>query len=144
MGLLTAKPSSDKIEEKDPYFLNIDENPGWQKQFGNVHPIKLEIGFGSGDFLIKMAAREPHNNFVGIDFYHEGIRNLMTQIKNLQLHNVRVVPGDVRNKIPLIFQDGELETIYINFPDPWPWKRHRNRRLIQPGFVELLASKLAS
>ena len=81
MGLLTAKPSSDKIEEKDPYVLDIDEHPDWTKLFGNVQPINLEIGFGTGEFVLKMAAREPHNNVGGTDFYHEGIRKLMTRSK---------------------------------------------------------------
>ena len=142
MGLLTAKPSSAKIKEGDPWFLDVDEHPDWQTQFGNRQPIKLEIGFGMGDFLIEMAAREPHNNFIGIDFYHKGIRKLMTRIRNLGLNNIRVVHGDVRNKIPLLFQDGALDTIYINFPDPWPKKRHKKRRLIKPEFVKLLAQKL--
>ncbi len=128
MGLLTAKPSSAKIKEGDPWFLDVDERPDWQTQFGNRQPIKLEIGFGMGDFLVEIAAREPHYNFIGIDFYHKGIRKLMNRIRNLGLNNIRVVHGDVRNKIPLLFQDGTLDTIYINFPDPWPKKRHKKRR----------------
>ena len=143
MGLLTAKPSSAKIKEGDSWFLDTDERPDWQTQFGNRQPIKLEIGFGMGDFLIEMAAREPHHNFIGIDFYHKGIRKLMIRIRNLGLNNIRVVHGDVRNKIPLLFQDGALDTIYINFPDPWPKKRHKKRRLIKPELVKLLAQKLA-
>ena len=108
MGLLTAKPSSAKIEEEDPWFLDIDERPDWQTQFGNRQPLKLEIGFGTGDFLIEMAAREPHSNFIGMDFYHKGIRKLMARIRSLQLNNIRVVHGDVRTKIPLLFNDGGM------------------------------------
>jgi tRNA (guanine-N7-)-methyltransferase len=143
MGLLTAKPSSAKIKEGDPWFLDVDERPDWQTQFGNRQPIKLEIGFGMGDFLIEMATREPYHNFIGIDFYHKGIQKLINRIRNLGLNNIRVVHGDVRNKIPLLFQDGTLDTIYINFPDPWPKKRHKKRRLIKPELVMLLAQKLA-
>ncbi len=140
-----AKPliSFAQIAEEDPYFLDIDTKPDWQSQFGNSHPLKLEVGFGMGNFLIEMAAKEPDSNFIGIDFYHKGIRKLMTRIKNLQLNNIRVVYGDVRNKISVLFQDGELNTVYINFPDPWPKKRHIKRRLIKPEFVNLLAQKLA-
>ena len=132
-----------KIEEDDPYFLDIDEWPDWQAQFGNHHPLKLEIGFGMGSFLIEMAAQEPRTNFIGMDFYHKGIRKLMTRIKKLQLENIRMAYGDVRFKAPLLFKDGELETVYINFPDPWPKKRHIKRRLIKPDFVKLIGQKLA-
>jgi len=132
-----------KIAEEDSYFLDTDERPDWQTQFGNDRPLKLEIGFGMGNFLIEMAAQEPQTNFIGMDFYHKGIRKLMTRIKKLQLENIRVAYGDVRVKIPLLFKDGELETIYINFPDPWPKKRHTKRRLIKPDFVKLVGQKLA-
>ena len=143
MGLLTARPSSAKFAAEDPCFLDVDEYPEWQSQFGNSQPIKLEIGFGMGDFLIEMATREPHSNFVGIDFSQNGIRKIMARIKNLQLNNIRVVYGDVREKIPLLFENGELDTVYINFPDPWPKKRHFKRRLIKPALVKLIARKLA-
>ena len=95
-----------------------------------------------GNFLIEMAAKEPASNFIGIDFYHKGIRKLMTRIKKLQLENIRVVYGDIRSKIPILFKDMELNTIYINFPDPWPKKRHIKRRLIKPEFIKQLAQKL--
>ena len=132
-----------KIEEEDPYFLDVDKWPDWQAQFGNNNPLTLEIGFGMGSFLIEMSAQEPKTNFIGMDFYHKGIRKLMTRIKKLQLENIRMAYGDVRFKVPLLFKDGELETIYINFPDPWPKKRHIKRRLIKPGFVKLIGQKLA-
>ena len=139
-----AKPliSFAEIAEEDPYFLDIDKRPDWQFQFGNTNPIKLEIGFGMGNFLIEMAAKEHASNFIGIDFYHKGIRKLMARIKKLQLENIRVVYGDIRSKISILFKDKELNTIYINFPDPWPKKRHIKRRLIKPEFIKQLAQKL--
>ena len=132
-----------EIAEEDPYFLDIDKRPDWQFQFGNTNPIKLEIGFGMGNFLIEMAAKEPASNFIGIDFYHKGIRKLMARIKKLQLENIRVVYGDIRSKISILFKDKELNTIYINFPDPWPKKRHIKRRLIKPEFIKQLVQKLS-
>jgi tRNA (guanine-N7-)-methyltransferase len=132
-----------QIAEEDPYYLDIDEKPDWQSQFGNSNPLKLEIGFGMGHFLIEMAAKEPTSNFIGIDFYHKGIRKLMTRIKKLQLENIRVVYGDIRSKLSVLFEDRELNTVYINFPDPWPKKRHTKRRLIKPEFVNQLAQKLS-
>jgi tRNA (guanine-N7-)-methyltransferase len=128
--------------EEDPYFLDVEKWPDWQTQFGNDFPLKLEVGFGMGSFLIEMSAQEPKSNFIGMDFYHKGIRKLMTRLKKLQLENIRMAYGDVRSKIPLLFKDGELQTVYINFPDPWPKKRHIKRRLIKPDFVKLIAQKM--
>ena len=143
MSLMTARPSSAKFVVEDPCFLDVDQRLGWQSQFGNNHPLKLEIGFGMGDFLIEMATREPQSNFVGIDFSQHGIRKILARIQTHQLKNIRVVHGDVREKIPLLFHDGELDTVYINFPDPWPRKRHFKRRLIKPALVKSIAQKLA-
>ena len=143
MGLLTARPSSAKFAEDDPCFLDVEERPDWQRQFGNCQPLKLEIGFGMGDFLIEMAGREPNSNFIGIDFSQNGIRKLLARINSLQLKNIRVVYGDVRERLPLLFEDRELDTVFINFPDPWPGKRHFRRRLIKPELVKMMAQKLA-
>ncbi len=144
MGLMTARSSSAKFIVEDPRLLDADERPQWQSQFGNCQPIKLEIGFGVGDFLIAMATREPRRNFVGIDFSQNGIRKLLARSKSLRLNNIRVVYGDAREKIPLLFRDGELAAVYVNFPDPWPKKRHFKRRLMKPALARLLAVKLTA
>ena len=142
MSLLTARPSSEFVEE-DPFFLDVNERPNWQDEFKNSKSINLEVGFGMGDFLVEMAVRDPNSNFVGIDFSQNGIQKLLSRINNLHLKNIRVVYGDVRKKIPLLFHDGELDTVYINFPDPWPRKRHFKRRLVKPELVKLMSRKLA-
>ena len=142
MSLLTARPSSVFVVE-DPFFLDVNEHLNWQDEFRNSQPIKLEVGFGMGDFLVEMAVRDPNSNFVGIDFSQNGIQKLLIRVNNLNLNNIRVIYGDVRKKIPLLFHDGELDTVYINFPDPWPRKRHFKRRLVKPELVKLMSRKLA-
>ena len=132
----------DTIVNGHPGFLDPEERPDWPAVFGNGHPIKLEIGFGNGSFLIDIAIQEPQINFVGMDFYHKGIRKVITRMDRLHLKNIRVVYGNATEKIPFLFEEGELSEVFINFPDPWPKKRHHKRRLIQPEFAETLASKL--
>ena len=140
---MTARPSSAKFLEQDPYFYDSNEPPNWKILFGNHSPIKLEIGFGMGDFLIEVATKEVHSNFIGIDFSQDGCLKLLARIKSLNLKNIRIIYGDAKNKIPALFNDGELDTFYINFPDPWPRKRHIKRRLISSDFVKLIAQKVA-
>jgi tRNA (guanine-N7-)-methyltransferase len=139
---MTARASLEKFSVQDPYFLDIEAYPDWENVFENYNPLKLEIGFGMGDFLIEMATREPHSNFIGIDFTKNGVRGLLTKIKAYQLSNIRVIHGDARNKLSALFKDKKLETIYVNFPDPWPRKRDLNRRLINPKIVNLIVQKL--
>jgi len=141
---MSAKPliSFDEISADHPYFLDVDECPDWSSLFQSDSPLKLEIGFGTGNFLIEMAIREPGSNFVGLDFYHKGIRKIITRINKLKLENIRIVYGDAREKIPQIFKDNEIKEAFINFPDPWPKKRHIKRRLIKPQFIKSLSQKL--
>ena len=89
-----------------------------------------------------MAIREPHNNFIGIDFKKSGVESLLTKVKTYQIGNIRVVYGDARSKLSALFRDEELETIYVNFPDPWPKRRHTKLRLINPSFANLVVRKL--
>lgn len=133
----------DTIANEHPCFLDPEERPDWGSLFQNDHPLKLEIGFGNGNFLIDMSIREPQSNFIGMDFYHKGIRKIVTRMDRLHLKNIRVAYGDAGQKLPILFDEGEISEIFINFPDPWPKKRHHKRRLIKPDFVEILAGKLA-
>jgi tRNA (guanine-N7-)-methyltransferase len=142
MSLMTARASLEKFSAQDPYFLDIKIHPDWKSIFKNSNPLKLEIGFGMGDFLIEMATREPYSNFIGIDFTKSGVQSLLSKVKASRLGNVRVIYGDARSKLSTLFKDKELETIYVNFPDPWPRKRDLERRLINPIVVNLIVQKL--
>ena len=131
-----------EIAESSSNFLDIDTRPDWEELFGNRNPLNLEIGFGVGNFIIEMGIREPNENFIGIDFYHKGIRKVITRIAKYEICNARIVYGDAKEKLPLLFAPEELNRIYINFPDPWPKKRHHKRRLIKPDFIKVLVEKL--
>ena len=106
--------SFDEIAESNVNFLDIDSRPDWEEVFGNSNPLNLEIGFGVGNFLIEMGIREPDENFIGMDFYHKGIRKVISRIDKYQVNNTRIVYGDAKEKIPLLFNDQELSRVYIN------------------------------
>ncbi len=133
-----------EIASSHPLFSHLDTAPNWDQIFPNNYPMKLEIGFGNGSFLIDMAMRETRTNFVGLDMYHKGIRKTITRAEKRLIENIHIVYGDARHRTQSIFPDESLELIYINFPDPWPKKRHIKRRLITANFVEVLSNKLIS
>jgi tRNA (guanine-N7-)-methyltransferase len=132
----------EEISKNSSNFIDIDARPSWEEVFGNDNPLNLEIGFGVGNFIIEMGIREPNENFIGMDFYHKGIRKAITRLEKYEINNARIVYGDAKEKIPLLFNREELNRVYINFPDPWPKKRHHKRRLIKPAFIKILADKL--
>tara|TARA_B100000686_G_C16749896_1_gene951808 strand:+ start:1416 stop:2048 length:633 start_codon:yes stop_codon:yes gene_type:complete len=135
--------SFEEIAEHSPIFHSFERFPNWCSIFNNDSPVKLEIGFGNGSFLIEMAIREPDNNFVGIDMFHKGIRKLVSKSEKLGLPNLHVAYGDARVLVPVIFGEGQLAEVFVNFPDPWPKKRHHKRRLIKMSFIDILRDKMA-
>jgi tRNA (guanine-N7-)-methyltransferase len=110
--------------------------------FGRRAPRTLEIGFGNGEHLAKLAAAHPDRDYLGIEVHRPGVGHLLMLAEAAGVTNVRVSEHDavevLREQIP----PAALDEAMVLFPDPWHKKRHHKRRLIQPPFVELLASRL--
>lgn len=110
--------------------------------FGRAAPKVLEIGFGMGETTARIAAENPHIDYLGIEVHTPGVGALLKRIGELNLTNLRIVQHDAMLVIRHMLQEARLDGVHIFFPDPWPKKRHHKRRLIQPPFVALLASRL--
>ncbi|HKK23658.1 MAG TPA: tRNA (guanosine(46)-N7)-methyltransferase TrmB [Pseudohaliea sp.] len=110
--------------------------------FGRPGPRVLEIGFGMGHSLAEMAAAAPDRNFLGIEVHRPGVGKLLHLVQEQGLTNVRVLCHDAVEVLGDGIAPGSLDTLQIFFPDPWHKKRHHKRRLIQPAFVALAASRL--
>ena len=102
----------------------------------------LEIGFGNGASLAEMATEHPDNDYLGIEVHRPGVGNLLLQIEKRQLNNIRVSNDDAVEVIEQQIPDNSLDAVYLFFPDPWHKKKHHKRRIVQPGFVQLLRCKL--
>ena len=111
--------------------------------FGRAVPVVIEIGFGDGESLIAQAANDPDRNYLGIEVHEPGIGHCLLRIEQQDLENVRLISGDAAEVLGQQVRDGALSRLNLYFPDPWPKKRHHKRRLIQPTFLALVASKLA-
>ncbi|MFF9489964.1 tRNA (guanosine(46)-N7)-methyltransferase TrmB [Streptomyces sp. NPDC014676] len=111
--------------------------------FGNDHPVVLEIGFGMGEATARMAAADPATNILAVDVHTPGQGNLLNLADQSGLTNVRVGNGDAIILLREMLAPGSLGGLRVYFPDPWPKKRHHKRRLIQPEFLDLAATRLA-
>jgi len=110
--------------------------------FGRQAPKILEIGCGMGETTAVIAAEHPQNDYLGIEVHTPGVGSLMKQIATREIANLRVIQHDAVEVLRDMIAPGVLSGIHIFFPDPWPKKRQQKRRLIQPGFVKLLATRL--
>ncbi|HEX4944337.1 MAG TPA: tRNA (guanosine(46)-N7)-methyltransferase TrmB [Usitatibacteraceae bacterium] len=119
------------------------ENIDFEAVFGRNAPRILEIGFGMGETTARIAAENPENDYLGIEVHSPGVGALLKRIDEQALTNIRIIQHDAVEVVQAMLPPGSLSGVHVFFPDPWPKKRHHKRRLIQPPFAELLASRLA-
>ena len=110
--------------------------------FGRDNPKILEIGCGMGETTAKIAEANPHNDYFGLEVHVPGVGALCKLIAEKNLANLRIGNHDAVEVVRDMLPEGSLSGIHVFFPDPWHKTRHKKRRLIQPAFVELLASRL--
>ena len=126
-----------EILENSKYYVGEPENniAKWNKVFKNKGPIMLEVGMGKGDFIIGMAKKHPDWNFIGVEKYESVLVRAVEKLEKENLDNVLVMSRDACT-LDNIF-DREIDTIYLNFSDPWPKKRHYKRRLTYRDFLDV-------
>jgi tRNA (guanine-N7-)-methyltransferase len=111
--------------------------------FGRVAPTVLEIGFGMGDATAQIASALPGTDFIGIEVHAPGVGALLKRIGEQGLSNLRLVQHDAVEVLDAMIPPQSLAGVHLYFPDPWHKKRHHKRRLVQPAFVQQLATRLA-
>ena len=112
--------------------------------FGRVAPRTLEIGFGNGEALAGMAEQQPEHDFIGVEVHRPGVGHLLQLLEKRGIDNVRIYNADAVRVLKECIPDRSLDRLLLFFPDPWHKKRHHKRRIVQPGFAELIAEKLVS
>jgi tRNA (guanine-N7-)-methyltransferase len=110
--------------------------------FGRRAPRVLEIGFGMGDATASIAQALPETDFIGIEVHAPGVGALLKRIGEQGLTNLRLIRHDAVEVLRHMVAPASLAGVHVFFPDPWHKKKHNKRRLIQPEFVALLASRL--
>ena len=128
------------------YGIDVENDPnGLVELFKDTKKrVVLEVGFGDGDNLIATAINEPSSNVIGIEVYRSGIGHCLINAKKNNLKNLKIICFDAVEVLNQHIPNNSIDTVNIFFPDPWPKKRHRKRRLISETFVLLLKSKLTN
>ena len=126
------------------YGAELPAEGAWDPRgcFASPGPVILEIGFGRGEALLAEAAARPERRLLGVEVYRAGLERALRAIDAAGLGNVRVAAVDAARLLPRL-PDGCLAGVRVLFPDPWPKRRHRKRRLLQAGFVAECARSTA-
>ena len=142
-GRMTASQQR-ALDELWPVFgIEFDESPlDVEAVFGRRADVVLEIGFGNGETLVEQAIAAPERDFIGIEVHEPGVGHCMLKAQEAGVRNLRLIMHDaievLRHQVPA----GSLARLNLYFPDPWPKKRHHKRRIVQPGFLDLVADRL--
>jgi len=113
-----------------------------ETHFGRRAPLEVEIGSGKARFLIESARRNGAHDFLGIELSLSYYRLCRDRIAKSGLPNARAARADARRFVENALPPESVRTFHIYFPDPWPKKRQRKRRLLDSVFLEILASRL--
>jgi len=108
-----------------------------QKAKNNFEKVILEIGFGNGENVFKFAKNNRENFYIASEVYMSGIGQLLGDVINNDLNNVKIVTGDIR----LLLEDVTkpiFDHVVIICPDPWPKLKHHKRRMLNNDFLDLI------
>ena len=106
--------------------------------FGREAETVVEIGFGMGASLVKMASEAPQTNFLGIEVHRPGVGACLADVEDQQLTNIRVMEHDAVEVLANTLPENSIDRLQLFFPDPWHKKRHHKRRIVQPEFVQMI------
>ena len=137
-------PGAEETIASSPYVIQEPalHKGSWNQVFGNDHPIEIEVGMGKGRFIMELAQKNPHINYIGIERYSSVLLRGLQKRAGLELDNIYFLCIDAKAMADY-FAPGEVNRIYLNFSDPWPKDRHARRRLTSPDFMAVYDQILA-
>jgi len=136
MRLRNIRGTKEKVESSKHIINNYKDYRGkWKSIFNNKNPIHIEIGMGKGRYILENALNNPNINYIGIEKYDSVLYKAIKKIDEYTLDNLKLIRCDAK-EIKEIFNK-EIDTIYLNFPDPWHKDRHHKRRLTSLDFLKL-------
>ncbi len=136
MRLRNVKGAEEFIASSIYVIQNPEEQKGtWKSFFQNDNPLHIEIGMGKGKFIHTLAAQNPDINYIGIEMYSSVLYRAIEKRQKEDLTNLYFIRMDAKNLCD-VFDENEVQKIYLNFSDPWPKDRHAKRRLTSPLFLD--------
>lgn len=123
------------LEQGKDLYLKIKGK--WRElYFNNSNPITVELACGRGEYTVNLAGFFPKRNHIGIDVKGDRIWKGSTWAVERNLKNVGFLRAEALG-LEQFFTEGEIDELWITFPDPRPRKRDIKRRLTSPRFLEI-------
>ena len=135
------------LDALSPGAVSWEDNPDrlpldLAARFPGAEALWLEVGFGGGEHFVHMAREYPQVGLIGAEPFVNGIAMLLQKLDDAGIRNVAIHPGDVRHLFDVI-PPGALSRVFVNYPDPWPKRRHHDRRFVTQGYLRPLLDCMA-
>lgn len=143
-GRMTDQGRSDLIELGADWAITAEtlaSQHATSDAFGIDQPLALDIGVGSGEATITWARNQPGLNIAAIELHRPTMVQLLRALDNNGPPNVRLIEADA-TAVVRDMAAGSVETIRLLFPDPWPKRRHVERRMVNSQFLNDVANSL--
>jgi len=141
--MLKSEPTPAEIAAEvvpKSYFAPLE----FENIFGLRAPLEVDLGCGDGAFLVAMGAANPDRNYLGIERLFGRVRSACRRINREQLPNVRVLRFEITYVVRHLLPPGSVSAFHLLFPDPWPKRRHANRRIVTRELLQSIHRALAS
>ena len=132
-----------------PYLLRQEELPyrenatvDWDVVFGRHVPLRIEIGVGNSPFLVEVGRLEPSFNYLGFEYSGKRVVKFLKKVERAGLGNIRMLKVNALPLLREIVAPGTVDHFFVNFPDPWPKRRHAKKRFVNPTNTRLVADLL--
>jgi len=107
----------------------------WQVLFGSDAPVEIEVGSGTGLFLVTAGIERPKTNFLGIEVSRKYANLSASRVAKRGMDNVRVLIADARDVFSHQVPTCSVQAVHVYFPDPWWKRRHKKRRVLNEVFL---------
>ena len=128
--------------DSDRHLESLGDSSNLEALLPGSGPWEVELGFGKGKYLLERAEAEPENRFLGIEVVSKYCRLLVQRGRRRGLHNLMGIRGEALYLLATALPKGFADTVHVYFPDPWPKRKHRKRRLFDPQRIDLVLGLL--
>src|SRR5215469_14750924 len=108
--------------------------------FGRDARLQVDLGCGDGSFVCQLAQQFPDKNFLGVERLTKRVEKVRRKAEKID--NLRVLGTDTFFAVRYLLPENSVETFYLFFPDPWPKRRHQQRRIFTCEFLNSIAAAL--
>jgi tRNA (guanine-N7-)-methyltransferase len=111
--------------------------------YGRTAPLIVEIGSGQGHAIVHAARTRPADDFLAVEVFKAGLARTMLDADAASLTNLRLVEANAPEVLEHLLPAASVAEVWVFFPDPWHKVKHHKRRLVAPGFPEIVRAALA-